>query len=137
LPMCRSEGLGLMVWSPLAGGFLSGKFRRDQTGPENSRRSGFDFPPIDKELGYDVVEALGTLAKTKGKTIAQLALGWLLAQDGVSTVILGAKKLEQLYDNLGAIDVSFTKDELASLNTLTRFSQRYPQWMLERQRRKV
>ncbi|MCA9523203.1 MAG: aldo/keto reductase [Myxococcales bacterium] len=135
IPMCLSEGLGVMVWSPLAGGFLTGKFRRDAENPENSRRSGFDFPPIDKELGYDVVERLDELAAEKGATVAQLAIAWLLQQKGIATVIIGAKKMGQLEDNLGAVDVSFSVAELQEIHQVTRLSPRYPHWMIERMRR--
>ncbi|MGD2067293.1 MAG: aldo/keto reductase [Gemmatimonadota bacterium] len=134
LPLCREEGIGVTVWSPLAGGFLTGKFRRaDEKGPAGSRRSGFDFPPLDKEQGYDVVELLEELAEAKGATIPQLALAWLLQRDGVSSVIIGAKRVEQLEDDLGAVDVSFTSDELERIDDLTAPDALYPQWMIERQ----
>ncbi len=129
------EGLGIMVWSPLAGGFLTGKFRRGEEGPEGSRRSSFDFPPVDKERGYDVVEALDEMAQAKGKTVPQLALAWLLQRRGVTSVIIGTKKPAQLDDNLGAVDVTFTDDELARLDELTEPSALYPQWMVARQGR--
>ncbi|TNF28386.1 MAG: aldo/keto reductase [Deltaproteobacteria bacterium] len=135
LPMCRSEGVGVMVWSPLAGGFLSGKFRRDASNPDGSRRAGFDFPPIDKELAYDVVDALDAMAKEKGATIPQLALAWLLHQAGVTTVIIGAKKMSQLEDNLGAPDVRFSDAELARLDEVAKRKRVYPEWMIQRQAR--
>jgi len=127
------EGLGVMVWSPLAGGFLTGKFRRGEDGPEGSRRSSFDFPPVDKERGYDVVDALDEMAGDKGVTIPQLALAWLLQRRGVTSVIIGTKKPAQLEDNLGAVDVAFTEDELARLDDLTKPDALYPQWMVARQ----
>ena len=132
VPMCAAEGLGVMVWSPLAGGFLTGKFRRDREAPGDARRAGFDFPPLDKERAYDIVDALDAMARDKGASIAQLALAWLLHQRGVSTVILGAKKLAQLDDNLGAVNVRFSPDELARLDALTRLEPRYPEWMIAR-----
>ena len=132
LPMCRAEGVGVMVWSPLAGGFLTGKFRRDAELPGGSRRAGFDFPPIDKELGYDVVEALDAMARDKGATIPQLALSWLLHQIGVTTVIIGAKRIDQLEDNLGAVDVRFTDAELAALDQVAKRTPHYPEWMVQR-----
>lgn len=131
VPMLRSEGVGLMVWSPLAGGFLSGKYTR--AGEGEGRRAGFDFPPVDKERGYDVIDVLHELAAAKGQSVAQLALGWLLHQPAVSSVILGAKRLDQLADNLGAVDVSFTPDELARLDAVSKLPPEYPGWMLERQ----
>src|SRR5580700_9571098 len=105
LPLCREEGLGVLPWSPLSGGFLTGKYRRGQDSPEGARRSGFDFPPIDEERGFDAVEALDALAEEKGASIPQLALAWLLAQPSVSSVIIGANKMAQLEDNLKAADI--------------------------------
>lgn len=130
LPLCREEGLGVMVWSPLAGGFLTGKYRRDDEKGEG-RRDEFDFPPVDKEMGYDVVDALDEMATNKGRSIAQLALAWLLEQRGVSSVIVGASKMEQLEDDLGAIDVEFTDEELTRLDELTETRTPYPQWMIQ------
>jgi aryl-alcohol dehydrogenase-like predicted oxidoreductase len=130
LPLCREEGIGVMVWSPLAGGFLTGKFRRGDEAAEGARRATFDFPPIDKEVAYDTVELLDRMAQEKGKTIAQLALGWLLRQPGVSTVIIGAKKMSQLEDNLGAVDVEFTDEELKAIDELTKPAPLYPEWMI-------
>jgi aryl-alcohol dehydrogenase-like predicted oxidoreductase len=131
IPMLQSEGVGLMVWSPLAGGFLSGKYTREGEG--EGRRAGFDFPPVDKERGYDVVDVLRELAAAKGKSVAQLALGWLLHQPAVSSVILGAKRADQLADNLGAVDVAFTAEELARLDAVSKLPPEYPGWMIERQ----
>ncbi|MET0310086.1 MAG: aldo/keto reductase [Sphingomonas sp.] len=131
IPMLRSEGVGLMVWSPLAGGFLSGKYTREGDG--EGRRAGFDFPPVDKERGYAVVDVLRELSAAKGQSVAQLALGWLLHQDAVSSVILGAKRPEQLADNLGAVDVSFTSEELERLDAASKLPAEYPGWMIERQ----
>jgi len=131
LPLCREEGMGVMVWSPLAGGFLTGKFRREgEDGPEGARRSSFDFPPVDKETGYDTVEVLDVLARDKGTTIPRLALGWLLARKGVSSVIVGAKTMDQLEDDLGAVDVSFSEEELERLDEVTPPPEPYPQWMI-------
>ena len=131
VPMLQSEGVGLMVWSPLAGGFLSGKYTREGEG--EGRRAGFDFPPIDKERGYDVVDVLRELSEAKDQSVAQLALGWLLHQKAVSSVILGAKRPDQLADNLGAVEVSFTAEELARLDAVSKLPAEYPGWMIERQ----
>jgi aryl-alcohol dehydrogenase-like predicted oxidoreductase len=132
LPLCREEGLGVMPWSPLSGGFLTGKYRRGQDSPAGARRSGFDFPPVD-ERGFDAVEALDALAKEKGATIPQLALAWLLAQPGVTSVIVGANKMAQLEDNLKAADVQLTAAEVERLSSTTAPAVLYPQWMVERQ----
>ena len=130
VPMCRDQGLGIMVWSPLAGGFITGKYRRDQEDPEGSRRTTFDFPPVDKEKGYDVVEKLDALAKAKGSTIPRLALSWVLKQPGISCAIIGAKRMSQLEDNLLAVDVEWSEEELAELAELTALPNLYPHWML-------
>lgn len=132
LPMCRHQGVGLMVWSPLAGGFITGKYRRDQEAPDGARRKNFDFPPLDRERGYDLIELLDALAKEKNSTIPRLALSWLLQQNGVSTIIIGAKKMHQLEDNLAAIEVTWTDEELARVAGATAPPSLYPYWMLQR-----
>jgi aryl-alcohol dehydrogenase-like predicted oxidoreductase len=131
IPMLQSEGVGLMVWSPLAGGFLSGKYTREGEG--EGRRANFDFPPVDKARGYDVVDELRALSEAKGHSVPQLALAWLLHQSAVTSVIVGAKRPDQLADNLGAVDVTFTPDELARLDAVSKLPAEYPGWMLERQ----
>jgi len=131
IPMLESEGVGLMVWSPLAGGFLSGKYTREGEG--EGRRAAFDFPPVNKDRGYAVIDVLRELAEAKGRSVAQLALSWLLHQKSVSTVILGAKRPDQLADNLGAVDVAFTAEELARLDEVSKLPAEYPGWMIERQ----
>ncbi len=133
LPLCREEGLGVLPWSPLSGGFLSGKYRRDDPNPQGARRNAFDFPPIDGERGFDAVEALEATAKAKGATVAQVALAWLLAQTGVTSIIIGANKMEQLEDNLRAADLVLTAAEVDKLSQTTAPAPRYPQWMIERQ----
>jgi aryl-alcohol dehydrogenase-like predicted oxidoreductase len=133
LPLCREEDLGVLPWSPLSGGFLSGKYRRDNPNPEGARRSGFQFPPIDEARGFDAVEALERIAKEKGVSVAQVALAWLLAQPGVTSVIIGANKLSQLEDNLRAADLQLTAAELEVLSATTAPAPLYPQWMIERQ----
>jgi len=133
LPLCREQGLGVLPWSPLAGGFLSGKFRRDTAGPEDARRSGFDFPPVDRERVYDAVDKLEEVAGETGSSIPRAALAWLLAQPGVSSVIIGAKRMEQLEDNLAAADLALSEDQLRRLDDVTRPEAIYPEWMVERQ----
>jgi aryl-alcohol dehydrogenase-like predicted oxidoreductase len=131
IPMLQSEGVGLMVWSPLAGGFLSGKYTREGEG--EGRRAGFDFPPVNKARGYDVIDVLRTLSAAKGRSVPQLALAWLLHQSAVSSVILGAKRPDQLADNLGAVEVEFTPEELAQLDAVSKLPEEYPGWMIQRQ----
>lgn len=133
IPLLKDQNVGLMVWSPLAGGFLSGKYKRNMTGTSEGRRVNFDFPPIDKERAYDIIDALELIAKQKNTSIAGLALAWLLHQKVVSTVIIGANKMEQLDDNLKAVDITFTSDELKKLDAVSKLPSEYPGWMLERQ----
>ncbi|MDF7777755.1 aldo/keto reductase [Sphingomonas sp. AOB5] len=131
IPMLKSEGVGLMVWSPLAGGFLSGKFTREGDG--EGRRAAFDFPPVNKDRAYDIIDVLREQAAEKGASVAQLALAWLLHQPAVSSVIIGAKRPDQLADNLKSVDVSFTAEELARLDAASKLPPEYPGWMIERQ----
>ena len=133
LRLCREENLGVLPWSPLSGGFLSGKYTRDNPTPEGARRSGFQFPPIDEARGFDAVDALARIAKEKGATIAQVALAWLLAQPGVTSIIIGANKMSQLEDNLKAADLELTAAEIEVLSATTAPQAQYPQWMIERQ----
>jgi len=132
VPLLLDQKLGLMVWSPLAGGFLSGKYTRNGA-TEAGRRVNFDFPPIQKEKAYDIIDIMHSIAENKGVTIAQIALAWLLNQSVVTSVIIGAKKQEQLLDNLHAVDVKLTTEELAELNEVSKLTPEYPGWMIERQ----
>lgn len=133
VPMLKSEGLGLMVWSPLAGGLLSGKYTREQHGEQDSRRNKFDFPPVDRARAYTCVDAMRVMANARSVSVAQIALAWLLHQRAVTTVIVGAKKIEQLDDNIAATKVELTAEELAQLDELSKLPAEYPGWMLERQ----
>src|SRR3954449_4687905 len=111
IPLLRDQGLGLLAWSPLAGGFLSGKFTRD-SGDDTARRAKFDFPPVNKEKGFAILDALLPIAAAHGVTVPQVALAWILANDVVTSVIIGARKIAQLEDNLKAIDVALTAEEM-------------------------
>ncbi len=133
IPMLASEGLGLMVWSPLAGGLLSGKFGRDTDAAAGSRRTKFDFPPVDRERGFDCIDAMRPMAQARGVSVAQIALAWLLQQPQVTSVIVGAKRPEQLADNLAAVEVDLTADEVRTLGDVSRLPAEYPGWMFERQ----
>jgi aryl-alcohol dehydrogenase-like predicted oxidoreductase len=132
-PMLASEGVGLMVWSPLAGGLLSGKYGRDQTGEAGSRRTSFDFPPVNRERAYDCIDAMRPIAQAHGVSVAQVALAWLLHQKHVTSVIIGAKRPEQLADNIAAAGLRLSADELAKLGEVSRLPDEYPGWMFERQ----
>lgn len=133
IPMLASEGLGLMVWSPLAGGLLSGKFGREQVGEEGSRRTKFDFPPVDRPRAFDCIDAMRPIAQAHGVSVAQIALAWLLHQPKVTSVIIGAKRPDQLGDNLAAAQVVLSADELDALDMASRLPAEYPGWMLARQ----
>ncbi|WP_312952470.1 aldo/keto reductase [Superficieibacter sp.] len=133
VPMLQSENVGLMVWSPLAGGLLSGKYSRDGESEAGSRRQAFDFPPVNKDRAFDCVDVMRTIADSKGVSVAQIALAWLLHQPVVSSVIIGAKRPEQLTDNIAATEIRFSDDELKQLDTVSALPPEYPGWMLERQ----
>ena len=129
IPAITNQKVGLLVWSPLAGGFLSGKFTRDSV-DEGARRAKFDFPPVDKEKGYAIVDVLKGIATERGVSIPQIALAWVLAQPAVTSVIIGAKSLDQLNDNLKAVDVTLSADDLKRLDEVSRLKPEYPGWML-------
>ncbi|TXC71346.1 aldo/keto reductase [Sphingomonas ginsenosidivorax] len=131
VPMVESEGIGLMVWSPLAGGFLSGKYSRDGAKDGDNRRATFDFPPVNEERGYDVIDAMKPIAEAKCVSIAQIALAWLLHQKAVTSVVIGAKKPEQLDDNLAATKVALTDAELSTLDEVSKLPGEYPGWVFE------
>ncbi len=133
LPLVEDQGLGVMVWSPLAGGFLSGKFTREKRGDNDSRRTTFDFPPVDKERAYDIIDGMEKVAKAHESSVARVALAWLLQRKGVMSVIIGAKSIEQLNDNLAAADLTLTTEEIAALDAASALKPEYPGWMLARQ----
>jgi aryl-alcohol dehydrogenase-like predicted oxidoreductase len=128
IPLLKDQGLGLLVWSPLAGGFLSGKFTREG-GDEAARRAKFDFPPVDKEKGFKILDVLVTVAKAHGVTVPQIALAWVLANEAVTSVIIGARKIAQLDDNLKSIDVTLTPEDMKALGDASRLALEYPAWM--------
>jgi aryl-alcohol dehydrogenase-like predicted oxidoreductase len=128
IPLLQDQGLGLLVWSPLAGGFLSGKFTRDG-GDEAARRAKFDFPPINKERAFDIVDVLGQIAKKTGASIPQVAIAWILANRAVTSVIIGAKKISQLDDNLKSVDVVLSADDKKALDEVSALTVEYPAWM--------
>lgn len=132
VPMLRSEGLGLMVWSPLAGGYLSGKYDRDGKGADG-RRASFDFPPVDKDRAQQIIGVMRGIAAGQGCSVAQVALAWLLHQPVVTSVIVGAKRVDQLAENIAATAVRLSAEDLAALDAASALSPEYPGWMLERQ----
>jgi aryl-alcohol dehydrogenase-like predicted oxidoreductase len=130
VPLLEDQQVGLMVWSPLAGGLLSGKYGRDIEKGEG-RRANFDFPPVNKEKAFDILDVMKEIAGAKKISVAQLALAWLLHQPVVTTVIIGANKAEQLKDNLKSVDVKLTPAELEKLDKVSELAPEYPGWMLQ------
>ncbi len=128
IPLLKDQGLGLLVWSPLAGGFLSGKFTRD-SGDEAARRAKFDFPPVNKEKGFDILDVAKEIADRQGVSVAQIALAWILANSAVTSVIIGARKPAQLEDNLKAIDVRLSAEDMKALDEVSKLTTEYPAWM--------
>ena len=135
VPLLEDQKLGLMVWSPLAGGLLTGKFSRDGAGPAGTRRATFDFPVVDKDRAFRCVDAMKPIAERHGVSVAQIALAWVLSRPWVTTVIIGARTIEQLDDNIAAGAVTLTQEELATLDEVSRLPPEYPGWMLELQRK--
>ena len=132
-PMMEDQRMGLMAWSPLAGGFLSGKFSRDQDGPQGSRRVAFDFPPVNKERAYDCIDAMRKIGEAHGVSVAQVALAYVLAKPFTTSIIIGAKTVEQLEDNLAATDLVLTSDDMKTLDEVSKLPREYPGWMFETQ----
>ena len=130
IPLLQAEKTGLLVWSPLAGGLLSGKFSRENQKPEGSRRSEFDFPVVDKERAWRTLDAMAPIAKAHGCSSARISLAWLLTKSVVTSVIIGAKRLDQLEDNIAAVDLQLTADEIKQLDEVSTLPPEYPGWML-------
>lgn len=129
LPMVREEKLGFLAWAPLAAGLLSGKFDRSGATDTTARRAQFDWPRVDREKAYDVVDVLKAVAQRREATVAQVALAWLLAQPGVTSLVVGAKRPAQLADNLGALNVELTPEDLTELDTVSAPPVAYPAWL--------
>jgi len=129
-PLLEAEKTGLLVWSPLAGGLLSGKFSRENQKPEGSRRSEFDFPIVDKERAWKILDVIAPIAKAHSCSAARISLAWLLHKPVVTSVIIGAKRLDQLEDNLAAVDVKLSDGELKQLEEVSMLPPEYPGWML-------
>ncbi len=129
--MLDDQKVGLLVWSPLAGGLLSGKVSRDQTAPDGTRRAQLDFPPIDQARAFDCIDAMRPIASAHGVSVAQVALAWLLHQSHVTSVIVGAKNIGQLDDNMAASALKLSAAELESLNAVSALPAEYPGWMVD------
>lgn len=125
IPQCRADDLGVIVWSPLSGGYLTGRYR---AGEADGRRTSFTFPPVEPELGRRGLDAVAAVAAARGVSMAQIALAWVLAQPGITSAIVGASTVEQLDDNLAAADLVLIADELAVLDAATALAPIYPAW---------
>jgi aryl-alcohol dehydrogenase-like predicted oxidoreductase len=130
VPLANDQRLAILPWSPLAGGFLTGKFSRDSKGPEGSRRTTFDFPPIDRERAFNIIDAIRPIAAEHGASIARVALAWLVQQPHVTSVIIGARTRDQLVDNVAASELKLSASQLETLAKVSALPPEYPGWML-------
>ncbi|MFC5404864.1 aldo/keto reductase [Cohnella soli] len=128
IPVLKDQNMGLIVWSPLSGGFLSGKYSRDNQGGANDRHATVSFPPVDKDKAFPILDVLQDIAAVRETTVARIALAWVLNQQAVTSVIVGAKRPDQLQDNLSASGIRLTDDELARLEEVSRLPIEYPEW---------
>ncbi|OCX53634.1 aldo/keto reductase [Mucilaginibacter sp. PPCGB 2223] len=133
LPMAADQKLAVMPWSPLAGGFLSGKYTRNSTKSGANRRDNFDFPPVNKEKAYDIIDVIVETGKSHNVSAAQIALAWVRQQPGITSTIIGAKTADQLQDNIKSIEITLSADELKRIDEVSALSKEYPGWMVERQ----
>jgi aryl-alcohol dehydrogenase-like predicted oxidoreductase len=132
VPLCKDQQLAILPWSPLAGGLLSGKFSRDDNGPQGTRRAQFDFPPVEKDRAFRVIDAMRPIAKSHNVSVARVAIAWLLHKSPVTSVIIGAKTVEQLNDNIAAVDLKLSGEQLAALDKISALPPEYPAWMVDR-----
>ncbi len=130
VPLLEDQKMGLLVWSPLAGGLLSGKFSRENQKPENSRRSSFDFPLVDKERSWNVLDVLRPIGEAHGASVATVALAYVLAKPFVTSVIIGAKRMDQLKENLAAAELVLSEEEKKKLDEVSDLPKEYPGWMV-------
>jgi len=133
LPVAADQNLAVMPWSPLAGGFLSGKYTRNNEKAGDSRRDTFDFPPINKENAYDIIDVIAEIGKQYNVSAAQIALAWVRLQKGITSTIIGAKTVDQLKDNIKSVDIQLSADELKRIDEVSALPKEYPGWMVERQ----
>jgi len=133
LPLAADQNLAMMPWSPLAGGFLSGKYTRENDKVEGSRRTTFDFPPINKDKTYDILDVISAIAKEHNVSPSAIALAWVRQQPGVTSTIIGAKNVDQLHDNIKSTEVSLSADDLKKIDEVSALPKEYPGWMVERQ----
>jgi aryl-alcohol dehydrogenase-like predicted oxidoreductase len=130
VPLLEDQRVGLLVWSPLAGGLLAGKYSRENPKPENSRRSAFDFPIVDKERAWRIIDVIRPIAQAHDTSVATVALAWILAKPFVTSVIIGAKRVDQLEQNLAAVDLKLTAEDIKQLDEVSVLPPEYPGWMV-------
>jgi aryl-alcohol dehydrogenase-like predicted oxidoreductase len=130
VPLLKDQGTGLLVWSPLAGGLLSGKYSRENQKPEDSRRSTFDFPITDKERAWRILDVLRPISEAHATSVASVALAWILSKPFVTSIIIGAKREDQLQQNLAATELRLTADEIRQLDEVSTLPPEYPGWMI-------
>jgi aryl-alcohol dehydrogenase-like predicted oxidoreductase len=130
VPLLQDQRRGLLVWSPLAGGLLSGKYSRENQKPEDSRRSAFDFPIVDKERTWRILDVLRPVAQAHEVSVASVALAWVLAKPFVTSVIIGAKRVYHLQQNLSAAELQLTEEEMRRLDEVSALPPEYPGWMI-------
>lgn len=128
IPALTDQGMGLLTWCPLSGGLLTGKFSRSKTPSDNSRRLKFSFPPVNEEHGFKVIDALEVVAQRHGATVAQVALAWQFHQPAITAAIVGARRPEQLQENLKSVDLKLSADDLQALDDASRLTPEYPAW---------
>jgi aryl-alcohol dehydrogenase-like predicted oxidoreductase len=133
LPLAIDQNLAVMPWSPLAGGFLSGKYTRNNEKAGDSRRDVFDFPPVNREKAYNIIDVIMEIGKQYNVSAAQVALAWVRLQKGITSTIIGAKNVDQLKDNVNSTDVILSEDDLKKINEVSALPREYPGWMVERQ----
>ncbi len=133
MPLAKDQNLAILPWSPLAGGFLSGKYSRENEKPDGARRAKLDFPPVERERLWRILDVLRPIAADNLVSVAQVALAWLLAPPHGTSVIIGAKNPEQLLDNIAATELRLGAEQLAAIDEASKLPNEYPQWMLERQ----
>ncbi len=133
VPMTQDQKMGILPWSPLAGGLLSGKYTKQNENPEDSRRVNFDFPPVNKEKAYYLVDEMAEIAQKYGSSVATVALSWMLSKPFITSIIIGAKNKEQLLENIKATELKLDIEEIKHLDEISQLPAEYPQWMIERQ----
>lgn len=133
IPMAIDQKLAFMPWSPLAGGFMSGKYTRSKEKAGNARRDNFDFPPVNKERAYNIIDVLAEIAKKKNVSVAEVALAWIRKQPVTTSTIIGAKSVDQLLQNIHSTEITFSEEEMKNIDTVSALPSEYPAWMVDRQ----